>query len=89
MTTRAGDTVYGFNSNTGANSPFNFAVTTGPVVAIWDAGGIDTIDLSGYSGASLIDLNAGAFSDAGGLTKNIAIAFGVTIENASAAPATT
>jgi serralysin len=82
MTTRAGDTVYGFNSNTGANSPFNFAVTPGPVVAIWDGGGIDTIDLSGYSGASLIDLNEGAFSDAGGLTKNIAIAFNVTIENA-------
>jgi len=82
MTTRAGDTVYGFNSNTGANSPFNFAVTTGPVVAIWDAGGIDTIDLSGYSSASLINLNAGEFSDADGLTKNIAIAFGVTIENA-------
>jgi serralysin len=82
MTTRAGDTVYGFNSNTGANSPFNFAVTPGPVVAIWDGGGIDTIDLSGYSGGSLIDLNEGAFSDAGGLTKNIAIAFNVTIENA-------
>ena len=86
MTTRAGDTVYGFNSNTGANSPFNFAVTTGPVIAIWDAGGIDTIDLSGYAGASLIDLNEGAFSDAGGLTKNIAIAFNVTIENAVGGP---
>jgi Ca2+-binding RTX toxin-like protein len=82
MTTRVGDTVYGFNSNTGASSPFNFAVTPGPVVAIWDAGGTDTIDLSGYNGASLIDLNEGGFSDAGGLTKNVAIAFGVTIENA-------
>ncbi|HYJ84314.1 MAG TPA: M10 family metallopeptidase C-terminal domain-containing protein, partial [Allosphingosinicella sp.] len=82
MSTRAGDTVYGFNSNTGATSPFNFAATTGPVVAIWDGGGIDTIDLSGYGEASLIDLHAGAFSDAGGLTKNIAIAFNVTIENA-------
>jgi len=82
MTTRAGDTVYGFNSNTGADSPFNFAVTIGPVVAIWDGGGVDTIDLSGYSDASLINLNGGEFSDAGGLTKNIAIAFGVTIENA-------
>ncbi len=86
MATRAGDTVYGFNSNTGADSPFNFAVTTGPVVAIWDGGGIDTIDLSGYSGGSLIDLNEGAFSNAGGLTKNIAIAFNVTIENAVGGP---
>ncbi|MET1109884.1 MAG: M10 family metallopeptidase C-terminal domain-containing protein [Allosphingosinicella sp.] len=86
MSTRAGDTVYGFNSNTGATSPFNFAVTTGPVVAIWDGGGIDTIDLSGYLTPSLIDLNQGAFSDAGGLTKNIAIAFNVTIENAVGGP---
>ncbi|MEA3052857.1 MAG: hypothetical protein QOG72_1760 [Sphingomonadales bacterium] len=82
MSTRSGDTVYGFNSNTGSASPFNFAVTTGPVVAIWDGGGTDTIDLSGYGEASLIDLNEGAFSDAGGLTRNIAIAFNVTIENA-------
>ncbi|HEX8525763.1 M10 family metallopeptidase C-terminal domain-containing protein, partial [Allosphingosinicella sp.] len=86
MTTRTGDTVYGFNSNTGATSPFNLAFTVGPVVAIWDAGGTDTIDLSGYSEASLIDLNEGAFSDAGGLTRNIAIAFGVTIENAVGGP---
>ena len=81
MSTRAGDTVYGFNSNTG-ESPFNFAVNVGPVIAIWDGGGTDTIDLSGYSEASLINLNAGQFSDAGGMTRNIAIAFNVTIENA-------
>src|ERR687890_249013 len=30
-TTRAGDTVYGLNSSTGANSPFDFVITTGPV----------------------------------------------------------
>ena len=68
MSTRAGDTVYGFNSNTGATSPFNFAVTTGPVVAIWDAGGIDTIDLSGYSSGSLIDLNEGAGDEYGAIS---------------------
>src|SRR5215217_2933177 len=82
MSTRAGDTIYGFNSNTGGTSPFNFAVTPGPVVAIWDGGGTDTLDLSGYADPSRISLVAGEFSDAGGLTKNIAIAFGVTIENA-------
>lgn len=81
MTTRTGDTVYGFNSNAG-QAPFDFAVNPGPVIAIWDAGGNDTIDLSGYSAASRIDLNQGAFSDAGGLTRNVAIAFGAVIENA-------
>ena len=46
MTTRTGDTVYGFNSNTGHA---NFTITSGqsPVFAIWDAGGNDTLDLSG------------------------------------------
>ena len=81
MGTRTGDTVYGFNSNTGA-SPFNFAVNPASVVAIWDAGGTDTLDLSGYSNGSRIDLHGGGFSDAGELTRNVAIAFGARIENA-------
>jgi serralysin len=81
MGTRTGDTVYGFNSNTG-QTPFNFAFNPGPVIAIWDAGGNDTIDLSGYATASRIDLNQGAYSDAGGMTGNVAIAFGALIENA-------
>ncbi|HWT12799.1 MAG TPA: M10 family metallopeptidase C-terminal domain-containing protein [Allosphingosinicella sp.] len=79
--TRTGNTIYGFNSNTGA-SPFNFAGNPGPVLAIWDAGGIDTLDFSGWSGGSLIDLNDGAFSSGGGLTSNVAIAFGAAIEQA-------
>jgi serralysin len=80
MATRAGDTVYGFNSNTGS-SPFNFAFNAAPVIAIWDAGGRDTIDYSGYATASVINLNAGSFSSGGGLTNNVAIAFGAVIEN--------
>ncbi|HEV2865510.1 MAG TPA: M10 family metallopeptidase, partial [Allosphingosinicella sp.] len=81
MTTRSGDTVYGFNSNTG-NSPFNFSVNAAPVLAIWDGGGRDRLDLSGWSDSSVIDLREGAFSSGGGLTGNIAIAFGAVIEEA-------
>ncbi len=81
MTTRTGNTTYGFNSNAGKDE-FNFSKNRKPVVAIWDAGGNDTLDLSGFSAASRIDLAPGAFTDAGGLTRNIAIAFGTTIENA-------
>ena len=80
-TTRTGDTVYGFHSNAG-HTAFDFTLNLHPIVAIWDAGGSDTLDLSGYSMASRIDLNPGAFSNAGGLTKNIAIAYGAIIENA-------
>ena len=64
-TTRTGDTVYGFNSNAG-RSAFDFTVTTLPVITIYDAGGNDTLDLSGWNTNSTIDLTPGAFSSAGG-----------------------
>lgn len=79
-TTRTGDTTYGFNS-TADRTVYDFTVNTRPVLAIWDAGGIDTLDLSGFTGNSVLELGDGNFSNAGGLTKNIAIAYGVTIEN--------
>jgi hypothetical protein len=88
MNTRTEDTIYGFNSNTGLT---HYTITAGgsPVFAIWDAGGIDTLDLSGFSTPSEIDLRAEAFSGAGpgnggnGVAiGNIAIARGVVIENA-------
>jgi serralysin len=65
MSTRIGDDVYGFNTNTGLDT-FNFAETPHPIVTIWDAGGNDTLDLSGYNTPSTIDLNPGSFSSAGG-----------------------
>ena len=56
--TRTGDTVYGFNSNAGA--VFNFAgYTSAPALTIYDSGGNDTLDCSGYSSAQTIDLHAG------------------------------
>jgi serralysin len=83
MTTRTGDTHYGFNSD--ADRPaFNFALNLNPVVAIWDAGGRDVLDFSGWSSNSRIDLAPGAFSDGGDQTSNVQIAFGTIIENAIA-----
>ena len=79
--TRTGDTVYGFNSNAGA--VFNFAVyTPAPALTIYDSGGNDTLDCSGYSSAQTIDLHAGAFSSVGGLVNNIGIALNAVIEKA-------
>jgi serralysin len=82
MTTRTGDTVYGFNSNTDApwyqiTSSFSKAV-----FAVWDAGGADTLDFSGYGQKQLIDLRPGFFSNVGGLTGNVTIAQHADIENA-------
>src|ERR1044072_7088941 len=82
MATRTGDTVYGFNGNAGPT--FDFTLNTNPVVGIWDAGGVDTLDFSGWSSNSRIDLEAGASSDGGGQTFNVQIAFGAQIEKAVA-----
>lgn len=82
MTTRTGDTVYGFNSNTVIESYSMTKATDQRVFAIWDAGGEDTIDLSLYSAASIINLAPGSFSSANGLKNNISIAYGALIENA-------
>src|SRR4051794_20089326 len=78
--TRLGDNTYGFNSNVGGV----FSITSSiqqVVFAIWDAGGKDTLDFSGYSQTQTIDLRADHFSSVGGATYNVAIGLGVTIEN--------
>ncbi|NOJ47785.1 M10 family metallopeptidase C-terminal domain-containing protein [Bradyrhizobium archetypum] len=79
--TRIGDTVYGFNSNAGA--VFNFGnYSSAPALTIYDGGGADTLDCSGYSAAQTIDLHSGAFSSIGGLVNNIGIALNAVIEKA-------
>lgn len=78
---RSGDTTYGFNSNAGRDQ-FDFTVNTAPVVAIWDGGGNDTIDLSSWGMYQTINLNDGEFSNVGGGTGNLAIAYNAAIENA-------
>ena len=81
MSTRTGDTVYGFNSTAGR--PWFDAIASQKLIfAAWDAGGVDTFDFSGFAVRQLIDLRAGAFSNVGGLVGNVAVAVGVTIENA-------
>ena len=78
-TTRTGDTTYGFNCTAG--SLYSFA-TGARDYCIWDAGGNDTIDTSGFSQNQTITLIAGDFSSIGGLSNNISIAYGAVIENA-------
>jgi serralysin len=62
-TTRAGDTVYGFNSTAG-NAVFDFAQNPFPYLSIYDAGGNDTIDMSGFNASVFVDLHGGEFSSA-------------------------
>lgn len=79
--TRKGDTVYGFKS-TADRWVFDFKQNASPVVTIWDAGGIDTLNLSGYAQDQRISLVPGSYSDVGGMKKNLAIAFDTWIERA-------
>jgi serralysin len=62
-TTRAGDTVYGWNSNAG-NLVYDFSQNLFPYLSIYDAGGNDTIDMSGANASVFIDLAPGSFSSA-------------------------
>jgi hypothetical protein len=78
---RPEDTVYGFNSTAGEDV-YDFTVNEHPVIAIYDTGGHNVLDLSGFETPSRIDLHAGAISDAGGLTGNIAIAYGTAMGGA-------
>jgi serralysin len=80
LTTRAGDTAYGFGS-TADKAVFDFSKNAAPILTIWDGGGNDTLNCSGYSQSQYINLNPGSYSSIGGMTGNIAIAFSCDIEN--------
>lgn len=83
-TTRTGDTVYGFSSNVTGTlaSIYDFTLNQNPILTLVDSGGIDTLNLSGWSTASVISLEQGVFSAANSMTNNIVIAYGSVIENA-------
>ncbi|WP_186379511.1 M10 family metallopeptidase [Yersinia rochesterensis] len=69
MSTRTGNNIYTYSSHA-------------PILCIWDADGIDTLDFSHQTQDQVINLAAGSFSHIGGLKGNISIAYGVVIENA-------
>ncbi|MEM6695060.1 MAG: M10 family metallopeptidase [Pseudomonadota bacterium] len=88
-----GNTVYGFNTNISSSVSdiwanfANYANRTASTIV--DGAGIDTLDLSGYSNNSVINLapslrtdSAPSTSSIGGKTGNLTIAEGTIIENA-------
>lgn len=88
-----GDTVYGFNTNiSSAVSDIwanfaSFANTTASTII--DSGGVDTLDVSGYTGDQRIDLTVTTASDftpatmdIGNSSGNLTLAVGTVIENA-------
>ena len=80
-TTHLGNTVYGFNCTAG-NVIYNAALFSNVSYTVFDSGGADTLNYSGFSQNQRIDLNAEAYSDIGGLIGNVGIARDTVIENA-------
>lgn len=80
--TRADNTTYGFYSNTGRDFYSATSASSKLVFSVWDGGGDDTLNFSGFTQNQKINLNEGSFSDVGGLVGNVSIAYGVTVENA-------
>ncbi len=79
--TRTGNTTYGFN-NTSGRAVYDATVNPGVAYTIYDSGGIDTLDYSGFTQNQTINLNAETFSSVGNRVGNVSIARGVVIENA-------
>ncbi|MGP5742007.1 M10 family metallopeptidase C-terminal domain-containing protein [Pseudomonas aeruginosa] len=82
-TTRDDNSIYGFNSNT---NDTQFHIAKGKVkldvpFTIWDGGGKDTLDFSGFAQDQRIDLHDGALSDVGGMKNGVGIANNAIIEN--------
>jgi len=82
--------LYGANFATRAgNTTYTFGANSESFETIWDGGGVDTIDASAQTLAADVSLVDGTYSSigpkafGGSASENIAIAFGVTIENAT------
>jgi Ca2+-binding RTX toxin-like protein len=80
-TTRTGNTTYGFGSNA-SRAIFDAAAYPNVAYTIFDNGGSDTLNYSGYASNQRISLRAETFSNVGTGVGNVSIARGVIIENA-------
>lgn len=75
--------LYGANTTTrSGDSTYSWGVGESFLKTLWDAGGTDTIDASNQTANQTIDLRAGYFSSIAGQRDNLAVAYGVVLENA-------
>jgi serralysin len=82
--------LYGANPATaGDDTVYRWAPGRPVIAAIWDAGGHDRLDAADHGAAVTLDLRPGRFSSVGSTDEgapgrdNVAVAFGVTIEDAT------
>jgi serralysin len=79
--TRTGGTTYGFN-NTSGRAIYDATANPNVSYTVFDNGGVDTLDYSGFLQNQRINLNQEGFSDIGGRVGNVSVARGSVIENA-------
>lgn len=79
--TRTGNTIYGFN-NTSGRAIYDATANPNVSYTVYDNGGTDTLDYSGFTQNQIINLNPETFSSVGGRAGNVSIARGSVIENA-------
>jgi serralysin len=77
MGAETGNTTYGFHSNAGRAWYGAQADSDALIFCVWDAGGSDSFDFSGFTAAQKIDLRNEHFSDVGGMLGNVSISAAV------------
>ncbi len=84
-----GGNTYGFNSTITYTaidgtqqllSMYDFTVDVAPVVTLYSTGTGNTFDISGFAANAVVDLRDGAFSSVAGMSKNIFIEYGTSID---------
>ena len=80
----SGGQVFGFHTNIAGDIAqfFDFTVNTRPVITLFDTGTGNTLDVSGFTIGSTVNLHDGTFSSVAGLENNLAIAIGTRIDTA-------
>ena len=78
------DVTFGFNCTiVGDCKPFfDFTVDTNPVITLYATGVANSLDVSGWSTPSTINLTPGTFSSVDGMANNLGIAYGTRIDTA-------
>lgn len=77
--------LYGANTQTGAGDDvYRFSPTSKVLKTVWDAGGVNTLDFSAFTGAVMLDASEGGVSRASGSGGDtaVALAYGVSIHKA-------
>jgi Ca2+-binding RTX toxin-like protein len=72
--------LYGANTSYHAGNDVYRLSDKNVPMCIWDGGGYNTLDMSACTGATIVNLNEGSFSETNKGYNNVSIAFGVTMQ---------